>query len=305
MLIRPESPSDYRAVANINVRAFDSRAAEASIVALLRQGQSYDPELSLVAEQDGKIVGHVLFTPYAIKLLGEDVAAVNLAPIAVHPDHQREGIGKDLIEEGHRVTRSKGYVLTFLLGHKEYYPRFGYKTHAYGWSELVLPDPVPVESTLHSRPPSPDDLPALWNLWHDEEGDVDFAIDPGRDLISWISPNPGIRSEVYLREGEMVGYMRVRENNPTKPPIFLAADASAAYEMVAVLSKLTQDRPLTLPLHPGSRSAQYLGEPKARAWAAGMACSLAPNPFDDYFAMVQAGDRPPGRVIWPVAFELA
>jgi putative acetyltransferase len=305
MLIRPELPSDYRAIGDINARAFDNRAAEAAIVALLRQGESFDPELSLVAEQDGKIVGHVLFTPYTIRLLGEDVEAVNLAPIAVHPDHQREGIGKALIEEGHRIAAGKGYLLSFLLGHKEYYPRFGYKTHSYGWSELVLPNPVPVESTLQTRPPLPDDLPALWRLWRYEEGDVDFAIDPGQDLLAWISPNRGIRSEVYLRETELVGYIRVRENDPAKPAIFLAADTRAAHEMADALSRLTPDGPLTLPLHPNSRSAQSLGEPKASAWAAGMALSLAPNPFDEYYGMVQVGDRPPGRVIWPVAFELA
>jgi predicted N-acetyltransferase YhbS len=86
MNIRPETPQDYAAVANVHVRAFGQRLAEALIVALHRQRPLYDAELSLVAEIDGRIVGHVLFSPQKIRLLGQAVLAVNLAPIAIEPD---------------------------------------------------------------------------------------------------------------------------------------------------------------------------------------------------------------------------
>src|SRR5688500_8847762 len=217
MLIRPEIPADYHTIGNINAIAFGNRAAEAAIVALLRQHARFDPELSLVAVLDDQVVGHVLFTPYTLRLLGQDVAAVNLAPIAIHPAYQRQGIGQSLIEEGHNVARSKGYALSFLLGHPEYYSRFGYKTHSHGWSELILPTPAQAESALEVRPPTPGDLPALWDLWRIEEHEVDFALDPGRDLLDWISPNPAIHSEVYLRNNEVVGYVRVHEGDLAKP----------------------------------------------------------------------------------------
>src|SRR5688500_16279882 len=121
MLIRAETPRDYATIADIHVKAFDNRAAEAVIVGLHRHRSRFDPELSLVAEIDGQVVGHVLFSPQTIRLLGQNLEVVNLAPIAVHPTHQGKGIGAALIEEGHSIARSKGYPFSFLLGHPEYY----------------------------------------------------------------------------------------------------------------------------------------------------------------------------------------
>src|SRR6185436_7890925 len=110
LTIRSETPADYPAIAAVNVRAFSEQTGEAVLVALLRQRPAFDPELSLVAEQDGRVVGHVLFSPHTVRLLGESVSAVNLAPIAVDPAHQRQGIGQQLIEAGHSVARAKDYA---------------------------------------------------------------------------------------------------------------------------------------------------------------------------------------------------
>ncbi len=98
--IRQERVTDYATIGELHARAFGNRAVESTIVALLRQRRAFDPELSLVAEIDGKVVGHVLFSPYQIRLLDQTIPAVNLAPIAVDPKYQGQGIGGQLVLEG-------------------------------------------------------------------------------------------------------------------------------------------------------------------------------------------------------------
>jgi putative acetyltransferase len=295
--IRSETPRDYAAIANLHARAFGGRGSEGAIVSLLRHRAGFDPDLSLVAELDGQIVGHVLFSPYTIRLLGEGANALNLAPIGVDPAYQRHGVGTALINTGHEIARGMGYSLCFLLGHPEYYPRFGYRTGVYGASSIAvtaagLPD-------LQTRLPVESDIPALCDLWLREEGSVDFAIMPGEALLDWISPNPAIESRVYLREGMVVGYARVHGDEVR---MFLARDAEAARAMAAQLAG--DAGAITLPLHPYSVSAAVFGKPECKAWDAGMACSLVPGAFDEFYAQLQAGKRLPGRPLWPVAFDV-
>lgn len=305
MNIRPETPRDYAAIGDLHVRAF-GRAEEAWIIPLLRQRRDFDPELSLVAEVAGKIVGHALFSPYTIRLLGQDVRAVNLAPIAIEPDQQKQGIGGALIYEGHRIAKNKGYTVSFLLGHDTYYPRFGYKTGVYGVSsvEITRENLISFDLSLETRIPTQPDCVSLSALMIHEEYRVDFAIVLSDSLLDWISPNPNITATVYLRDNAVVGYTRVHKNEPNKPRMFLAFDNKTARAMAAML---ISDLPsITLPLHPYSRSAEAFDvKPQVTPWNAAMACSLAPSPFDDYYAQLQAGSRLPGRVIWPVAFDLA
>src|SRR5262245_14042276 len=99
MIIRPETPADYADIAAINARAF-RRGAEPTLVSLLRHRRDYDPDLALVAEIDGRRVGYAMFVQYRIRLMGETVPAVNLAPLAVDVTHQRTGIGGALIAKG-------------------------------------------------------------------------------------------------------------------------------------------------------------------------------------------------------------
>ncbi|HEX9987498.1 MAG TPA: N-acetyltransferase [Chloroflexia bacterium] len=313
MLIRPETVRDYAAIAAVHAYAFRNHAAEAAIVALLRHRTAFDPELSLVAEVGGEIVGHVLFSPYTVRLLGQDVRAVNLAPIAVHPAYQGKGAGGQLIREGHAKARAKGYPLSFLLGHPTYYPRFGYQTHVYGASSLTIPAASITPAEMERRAPIPGDIATLCELWLRDEGEVDFALDPGMELMDWVSPSPIVQANVYVREGEIVGYTRARKDAPGQPIVFLARDSSTALAMAGSIAHQEGQTSLTeivLPLHPSSCSGAALGAVdgamwKTSAWAAGMACSLAVSVFDEYQAQVKSGERVPGRVIWPVAFEIA
>ena len=89
---------------------------------LLRAASSFIPELSLVAVEDGKIVGHILFTKITI---GESIELA-LAPLSVLPAYQRRGIGLALIREGHRIAKKLGYNYSVVLGSPTYYPRSGY-----------------------------------------------------------------------------------------------------------------------------------------------------------------------------------
>jgi len=303
MEIRPERVSDYAAIARLHVAAF-GRIDEALIVPLHRERAAFDPELSLVAEENGRIIGHALFNPHEARVLGQQVRIVNLAPIAVDPTRQRQGIGSRLIAAGHEAAHARGFKGSFLLGHADYYPRFGYQTHAFGVSSLVVEPAPPSTRDITRRRPVIEDTDALYALWLAEESDVDLALEPGLSLLDWISPNPGIMAWVYERDGEVAGYSRGYAAEPAKPDVFLARDDGAARSMIAVLMAEAGGERVTLPLHPASRSAMALGIPETVAWTAAMACPFGPGPLAEYLALVKRGERPPGRPRWPVAFDL-
>lgn len=131
--IRQERSEDYQAVYDLVKAAFataeHSDGNEQDLIVELRKSKSFIPELSLVAEKDGKVVGHVMFTTIKIG----DNEEVALAPLAVHPDYQGNGIGGTLVEEGHRIAKELGYDCSVVLGSDKYYPQFGYeKTVKYG-----------------------------------------------------------------------------------------------------------------------------------------------------------------------------
>jgi hypothetical protein len=77
-----------------------------------------------------------------------------------------------------------------------------------------------------------EDVPRLNELWLHKERAVDMALEPGGDLLDWLSPNPAIQATVYTRSGDVVGYTRVHTEEPTKPRVFLAWDHEAARAMI-------------------------------------------------------------------------
>ena len=124
--IRCETAADVEAIFSINSRAFKSEG-EARLVSALREQGAFDPKLSLVAEKEGHLVGHILFTPVEIGGESKTVKAIGLGPIAVLPDYQRQGIGTALIKEGLTACRQYGHKIVFVVGHPRYYPRFGFQ----------------------------------------------------------------------------------------------------------------------------------------------------------------------------------
>lgn len=123
MLVRAERQGDYAAVYALNAAAFET-PAEAGLVNTLRE--QANPCISLVAEQDGLITGHILFTPAS---LSSDPALniMGLAPMAVLPERQRQGIGSQLVRAGLQRCRHDGYHAVAVLGHPDYYPKFGFQ----------------------------------------------------------------------------------------------------------------------------------------------------------------------------------
>ena len=125
MLIRSERPEDRAAVRLVNEQAF-GRSDEADLVDRLRdEGVIL---ASFVAEAEGQIVGHILFTRMSIETADSSVAAVSLAPLAVIPRLQRQGIGGELIRHGLDWLRARNEQIVLVLGHPDYYPRFGFST---------------------------------------------------------------------------------------------------------------------------------------------------------------------------------
>jgi len=122
VLIRTEEERDWAVVYALNASAFET-PAEADLVDALR-AQAH-PVVSLVAERSGSVVGHILFSPVTL-LSHSGLNIMGLAPMSVSPSHQRHGIGSALVRAGLERCRALGCGAVVVLGHSEYYPRFGF-----------------------------------------------------------------------------------------------------------------------------------------------------------------------------------
>ncbi len=141
MNIRSETILDYPAIAEVNILAF-GQENEAKLIEEIRHSDRYIPELSLVAEVEGLVVGHILFS--YIDLVGEKtLQVVGLAPMAVHPNFQRQGIGSALVQAGLEIANAREEALVIVLGHPPFYNRFGFEPSVN--YEIESPFPVPAE----------------------------------------------------------------------------------------------------------------------------------------------------------------
>ncbi|MEP9372007.1 N-acetyltransferase [Mesorhizobium sp. KR1-2] len=121
--VRQALPEDRKAIFGVEERAF-GRKHEADLVErVVADGEQL---LELVAEKDGRIVGHVLFSRLLVDPDGKPFAAVSLAPLAVDPDYQGQGVGSALVRRGHEILQERGEKLSIVVGDPAYYGRFGY-----------------------------------------------------------------------------------------------------------------------------------------------------------------------------------
>ncbi|MCB0640334.1 MAG: N-acetyltransferase [Phaeodactylibacter sp.] len=129
--IRQETEAEYSTVGALLAAAFrddpQSDQTEPQLVARLRRSAAFSSELSLVAERDAQVLGHILLTKVHIVNGEQRTMVLSLAPVSVLPDFQRQGIGTALIERAHVIATELGYSVVVLLGHADYYPRFGYE----------------------------------------------------------------------------------------------------------------------------------------------------------------------------------
>jgi len=141
ILVRDEQPRDHVQVRKVNEAAF-GRSDEADLVDRLRADGAV--LLSLVAEADAAIVGHILFSRMTVETAQGPVAAVALAPMAVQPDRQGRTVGSQLVRRGLAELRARGERIVMVLGHKEYYPRFGFSSD----NARNLANPFPPEALM-------------------------------------------------------------------------------------------------------------------------------------------------------------
>jgi len=135
--IREERLDDAAAVRDLNRRAF-GQDLEGNIVDALRSNGA--ALLSLVATLNGQVVGHIMYSPASVC----DVTGAALGPMAVLPEYQRQGIGSELVEAGNTKLKNSGCPFVILVGHADFYPRFGFKpasTHGIR-CEWDVPDDV-------------------------------------------------------------------------------------------------------------------------------------------------------------------
>ena len=141
LLIRPEQATDATAVRYLNELAF-GRAEEADLVDMLRSRCLDAP--SLVALDGEVVVGHILFTPVVVEHGNDRVTGMGLAPMAVLPSHQGQGVGSALVRRGLELLHDRRCPFVVVVGHPSYYPRFGF-------------EPASRRGLTSQRPGMPDD----------------------------------------------------------------------------------------------------------------------------------------------------
>lgn len=144
-IVRQITEADYTTVYNLIKTAFETAehrdGSEQDFAVGLRNSENYIPQLDLVAEQDGKIIGHIMLTKtYVTKPDGSKYHTLLVAPLSVLLEYRSVGAGSALMKEGLHIAQAMGYESAFLIGDPNYYQRFGYKlTHLYGINHESLP----------------------------------------------------------------------------------------------------------------------------------------------------------------------
>lgn len=150
LIIRTEDKSDFESIHTLLKEAFKndpySDKKEGELVKAIRATKNYIPELSLVLTQNLQVIGFIMFSKISMPPAFPNQNCIALAPVAVLPEFQNKGFGKQLINSGHKKAIELGYQLSIVLGHQTYYPKFDYQKCAdFG---ISLPFDAPEENCM-------------------------------------------------------------------------------------------------------------------------------------------------------------
>ncbi|OHD09797.1 MAG: hypothetical protein A2086_12780 [Spirochaetes bacterium GWD1_27_9] len=264
-LIRNESINEFNKIALITQKAFEINfftnstslyTSEVLLVDLLRHYKSYDNDLCLVALVDNEIVGHIMFTPFLINLYGKQIKSVCLAPVSVKPEFQKKGIGFALIEEGHKIAKSKGYKFSFLLGHETYYPKFGYKTNMFGdCGILINKKDYKNPYSLKEIPIEQKHIPQLISFYNETFCDINLSLIADDSIIEWKSITPFLTTSILLENDNAIGYIRytVTENNISVKSLVSDNGLNLNKIFNYLFSKNYANKQIKIPIHPNSK----------------------------------------------------
>ena len=316
--IRPEEPSDYSQIADIIYEAFSDWQqrpfrGEPCIVDALRSGQFYDPELALVAEDEEthRIVGHAFFSCMPAILLGQERYGAYLAPLTVAPAYQRQGIGRQLLEQGARVARKKGISFILICGHPEYYKKYAYKPNAFAMQGCTVDlSALCPDRSIIERPVRQSDLPWLTRRWKQLHMEDRLALYPGDLIVQWFNHSPNYcHASVFVRvrqdglppaEEEILGYVRYRRNalsGEVRVSDLVPMEGQAA----STLCQISSSKALALPLF--AATAARLGLHATEAVVTSPAFFML-NVNDDPVVEQYLKEQMPGIVIFPSVLDL-
>lgn len=147
----PETDDDISTIRSLVTAAF-GRTSEAKLIEAIRASPNFIPELSLIAAEDGNALGHILFSPIVIESHRGTVPSLALAPLAVMPLHQHQGIGTQLVQAGLSKCRELDHSIIVVLGEPHYYGRFGFQTASQFGIQAPFPVPEQVFMVLELKP---------------------------------------------------------------------------------------------------------------------------------------------------------
>lgn len=312
MIIRSEQNKDYIQIAKLNYIAFSNwkpdriSVHEPEMTSLARQSIMFDSDLSIVAELNGEIIGHVLLVPSKFIVLGEIITGVLLGPIAVLPEYQKLGIGRKLIEKGHKTAKNKGYEFSLLCGHPSYYPKFGYiqKVFSIGGTEIKTHNKK-VSNNLSKRPLRIEDVPVIsrWQKNIRQNDTLSILFDD--DIMEYHSYAPTIESLIITKDHIPICFLRRYFDNKYKLKILLFEEEYLNEILQFIKEDSSSNKALIID-HPFEifrkllSDKNYIVTDKRAAHAAFMICPLNDNSIiNSYCHKVLDGKISPGVISYP------
>ena len=169
MIIRQENPSEFQEIYDLVKVAFQTAKVadgnEQDYVNKLREGSNYIPELALVAEADGRIVGHIMLTKTYITAVDSKFEELLLAPLSVALEYRNRGVGSKLVLESFELAKKLGYKAVFVVGDPAYYGRFGFKSIALFGIKHDPPIPGPYVMAYELKPGALSDVTGTCNFY--------------------------------------------------------------------------------------------------------------------------------------------